>query len=213
MRIGESIWSRADFKQLNTTSSLRHSTTSTSTVKLNCDIDSSLQSNTVDSNRDGKEIVHASHHIIDSSKRIVFNRLFPNPTCKQHRYTLSNETSRIVHRFQTTDILVDENGPFWPLTFPMKHTKASFLHLISNNENRAYCEYYSLLGKTNRQTFDNQPAVYKYTENFKHPTLIYDMDKSPRKQQANLNVHENICPSLIFESRFEGGNLRQVRRM
>jgi hypothetical protein len=63
------------------------------------------------------------------------------------------------------------------------------------------------------QTYDNQPAIYKYSESLKHPAIIYDMERSPRNQTIKSNDNEQICPQLIFESRFEGGNLRQVRRV
>jgi hypothetical protein len=43
--------------------------------------------------------------------------------------------------------------------------------------------------------------------------IAYDMEKSSRQQQIKSNDNENICPQLIFESRFEGGNLRQVKRV
>ncbi len=69
------------------------------------------------------------------------------------------------------------------------------------------------LDTNTRQTYDNQPAIYKYIESLKHTAIVYDMDKSPRNQQIKSNDNEQICPQLIFESRFEGGNLRQVKRV
>ncbi|CAF0947049.1 unnamed protein product [Rotaria sordida] len=65
----------------------------------------------------------------------------------------------------------------------------------------------------NRQTYDNQPAIYKYQDTLKHPIIVYDMDKSARVQQIKQSDYDQTCPQLIFESRFEGGNLRQVRRV
>ena len=70
-----------------------------------------------------------------------------------------------------------------------------------------------VLDSHHRQTFDNQPAIYKFTNILKHPTIVYDMDKTCKHQPIKCLDDEQMCPSLIFESRFEGGNLRQVKRM
>ena len=90
--------------------------------------------------------------------------------------------------------------------------------LRRNEKRHHFNEYYyshqnPFLGINLHQTVDSQPALYKYTDVIKHPILIYDMDKSPRQQQPKINDSEHMCPSLMFESRFEGGNLRQVKRV
>ncbi|CAF4324946.1 unnamed protein product, partial [Adineta steineri] len=120
--------------------------------------------------------------------------------------------------FLTTEIPVDDHGPFWPLAVPMKHLAPSFSFLLRNENHQTPKEYYYLhnehfLGTKHQQTFDNQPALQKYTDAFKHPTVIYDMDKTSRKQEPKPIENELICPPLIFESRFEGGNLRHVKRV
>ncbi|CAF1561770.1 unnamed protein product, partial [Didymodactylos carnosus] len=133
--------------------------------------------------------------------------------------------------FINTGIVVDVHGPFWPMAHPIKHPTPSF-NLFSiiennnnskrnNNRNKNIKEYYicSSNSSTNQQqqhhqqTYDNQPAMLRYTDTLKHPILIYDMEKSHRNQVAKQNDNEQLCPPLIFESRFEGGNLRQVKRV
>ena len=67
--------------------------------------------------------------------------------------------------------------------------------------------------KLHQQTFDNQPAIVKYTGALQGPVLVYDMDKSAREQPIKPEQSEDVPPQLIFESRFEGANLRQVTRL
>jgi hypothetical protein len=93
----------------------------------------------------------------------------------------------------------------------MKYPSPSYLFRIPNIKYSK--EYYHILDTTNQQTYDNQPAIYKYTQTLKHSTIVYDMDKSARHQQVKQHDTEYLCPQLIFESRFEGGNLRQVKRV
>ncbi len=130
-------------------------------------------------------------NLINSNKRVLLNqRLLFFSTCKKS---------------------LDQTGPFWPIGFPIKYPPPSCL---SRTLNIKYSkEYYHILDTTHRQTYDNQPAIFKYGDTFKHSTIVYDMDKSPKNQQTKQNDNENICSQLIFESRFEGGNLRQVKRV
>jgi len=129
--------------------------------------------------------------LISSSKRFL---------CNQHLLF-----------FSPCKISIDQTGPFWPIEFPIKYPAPSYLYRTSNV--KYLKQYYHFLDTTNRQTYDNQPAIYKYTEPLKHSVIVYDMDKSAKCQQIKQNDNENICPHLIFESRFEGGNLRQVKRV
>jgi len=113
--------------------------------------------------------------------------------------------------FLNCKISLNQAGPFWPKGFPIKYPPPSCLSRTSNVKYSK--EYYHILDTTNRQTYDNQTAIYKYTDTFKHSIIVYDMDKSPKHQQTKQNDNEHICPQLVFESRFEGGNLRQVKRV
>jgi hypothetical protein len=113
--------------------------------------------------------------------------------------------------FSSCKLSIDQTGPFWPKDFPIKYPPA--LYLSQTLHVKYSKEYYKFLDRNNQQTYDQQPAIYKYTETLKRSAVVYDMDKSARHQHIKQNDNENICPQLIFESRFEGGNLRQVKRV
>ena len=113
--------------------------------------------------------------------------------------------------FSSNKISIDQTGPFWPIGFPIYYSPRSSSSRIFNVDYSE--EYYPHLDTTNRQTYDNQPAIYKYTGTLKHSLIVYDMEKSARHQPIKSHDNELICPQLIFESRFEGGNLRQVKRV
>ncbi|CAF1515721.1 unnamed protein product [Rotaria sp. Silwood1] len=134
---------------------------------------------------------------------------------EQYGYII-NSTKRFLHNnrilfFSSWNIYVDQLGPFWPTDYPIKHGTLSHLSRTFNIKNSK--EYYRFLGINNRQTYDNQPAIYKYRGILKHPIIVYDMDKSSRNQQIKQSDNDQISPQLIFESRFEGGNLRQAPDM
>ena len=212
MRIGQSIWSREDFNLNNPRSLLLFSTSSKSFVQFHTDLHSTPECD-ADQHETDPQTGLPQEDSINSSRKLFSNLQFRNRIYEQQQHPLSDGTSKIVYFFRGTKIPVDETGPFWPMAFPIKFPPLSFLSLLSNNKRRNYPEYYPSLGKPNRQTFDNQPAIYKYTDAIKHPILIYDMDKSPRQQQPKVYESEQMCPPLVFESRFEGGNLRQVKRV
>jgi hypothetical protein len=218
MRVGRSIWSREDFNQNNPTSSLIFSRTSKSAIKFHSDTELNHTFDVNTDQSDPQEIPLPHGNLINSSKKIFSNRNFRSRIYKQHQFILKDGTIKTIYYFRSTEIPVDHNGPFWPLAFPLKHPTLSFLFLTRNENKYPRKEYYDLhnhhfLGTKNQQTFDNQSAVNKYTDVFKHSVIIYDMDKSPRQQESKPLESEQTCPSLIFESRFEGGNLKQVKRV
>ena len=69
------------------------------------------------------------------------------------------------------------------------------------------------LGQQRRQTFDHQRALLKYPNAPSHAITVYDMHRTAKQQCSESNGNEHICPALTFESRFEGGNLQQVKRV
>ncbi len=216
MRIGQSIWSREDFNLNNPTSSLLFSTTSSKSLfKFQSDIEISQESELYE-----QDILLPHGNLINSSKKLFANKIVRNRIYEQHQQALNDGTFKTIYYFRATKISLDDTGPFWPMAFPIKLPAPSFLSLTRNENISRLKEYYSsrnrrFLGSNpqQQQTFDNQPAMSKYTDVFKHSTIVYDMDKSPRQQQPKANESEQTCPSLIFESRFEGGNLRQVKRV
>ncbi|KAK7475648.1 hypothetical protein BaRGS_00033141 [Batillaria attramentaria] len=60
------------------------------------------------------------------------------------------------------------------------------------------------------RTVDNQ--VTPYTNRWRGVLIVYDSERSPRDYSPQP-VTEGCCPNLVFESRFESGNLRQARRI
>ena len=69
--------------------------------------------------------------------------------------------------------------------------------------------YFSVPGA---KTFDNQ--VTQYTQKWRGICIVYDSEKSKRDQMtAEPPRNPLYAPHLIFESRFESGNLRQARRV
>ena len=208
MRIGQSIWSREDFNLNNPSSSLLFSTTSSKTSWK-------IPSNT-DFNENPETEVLLPHGIpINSSRKLFSNKLVRNRIYEQQEQILEDGTSKTIYFFRATKIAVDDSGPFWPMAFPIKHPTPTFLiERPSHSKEYYYDPERPFLGSNHHpQTFDNQPASYKYTDPWKHSLIVYDMDKSPRQQQAKSSENEQMCPSLLFESRFEGGNLRQVKRV
>ncbi|CAF2856372.1 unnamed protein product [Rotaria sp. Silwood2] len=217
MRIGQSIWSREDFNLNNPTSSLVLSTKAKSLIKFRSDTDLNRSFDTHNDENE-QEIILPHGHPINSSKNLFSNLQLRSRIYEQQQFVSKDGTVKTVYYFRATRICIDESGPFWPMAFPIKHPTPSFLFYTRNEKKHRFKEYYYLhdnhfLGKNHQQTFDNQPAMFKYTDVLKHPILVYDMDKSPRQQQPKANDNEQMCPSLIFESRFEGGNLRQVKRV
>jgi hypothetical protein len=218
MRIGQSIWSREDFNLNNPTSSLLFSTTSSKSVfKFQSDTELIPSSDLNNQDENEQEFLLPHGYSINSSKKLFSDKLLRNRICEQHQYALNDGTFKTIYYFRTTKIAFDDTGPFWPMAFPIKHPTPSFVSL-RNDKKTCFKEYYHsdpshFLGANQQHTFDNQPAVQKYTGVFKHSILIYDMDKSPRQQQPKIHDGEQMCPALIFESRFEGGNLRQVKRV
>ena len=213
MRIGQSIWSREDFNLNNPTSSLLFSTTSSSKsiAKFQSETDISQQSELYE-----QEILLPHGNPINSSKKLFANKIIRNRIYEQHQHPLHDGTFKTIYYFRATKIPVDDSGPFWPMAFPIKHPTPTFLALKSTeNPFRSKEYYHHILGSNSQtqQTFDNQPAVQRFTDAFKHSILIYDMDKSPRHQLVKPCESEQMCPPLTFESRFEGGNLRQVKRV
>ncbi|UJR33783.1 hypothetical protein I4U23_021209 [Adineta vaga] len=199
MRIGQSIWSREDFNLNHPTSSLIFSRTSNSLLKFYSDTELGLEEN-------------EQENTINSSKKLFSNINFRSRIYKKQESILNDGTIKTTFCFRSTDIPVDDHGPFWPMIVPINHLGPSFSFLIRNQMKHPPKEYYSLDTKLH-QTFDNQPANQKYTDVFKHSIVVYDVDKSPRKQEVKPLDNEFICPPLIFESRFEGGNLQQAKRV
>lgn len=66
----------------------------------------------------------------------------------------------------------------------------------------------AVLGST---TYENQKTPY--THKIRGAAVVYDSVKSPKDQKLEQPTNPLISPNLVFESRFESGNLRQARRV
>ncbi|PAA91645.1 hypothetical protein BOX15_Mlig032425g2 [Macrostomum lignano] len=103
----------------------------------------------------------------------------------------------------------DSHGPFWPRDFGPCHPTPRHRRLPSP-------EFEPLLlplrnpGCEPLLTVDNQTT--QYTGRWRGVQIVYDSEKCPRHYTPSP-VSEGLSPSLVFESRFESGNLRQARRV
>jgi len=61
------------------------------------------------------------------------------------------------------------------------------------------------------RTYENQ--VTQFTHKLRGSGVVYDSQKSPKKQKVETPSNPLIAPNLVFEARFECGNLRQARRV
>ncbi|UJR13507.1 hypothetical protein I4U23_000521 [Adineta vaga] len=129
--------------------------------------------------------------------------------CTFERNALNGDSTNVY--VDKNGVIITENGPFWPETFRILHPTPKLLSRDLIQE-ESYLSS-SVSNIINQQTYDNQPAIYKYTESFKHPVIVYDMEKTAKIQPIKSTDNEQMCPALIFEARFESGNLRQVKRV
>uniref|UniRef100_A0A1I8HQD0 Cytosolic carboxypeptidase 2 n=1 Tax=Macrostomum lignano TaxID=282301 RepID=A0A1I8HQD0_9PLAT len=67
-----------------------------------------------------------------------------------------------------------------------------------------------LTGSEPTVTFDTQRT--QFSGRWRGTQIVFDSERSPR-HYSPPTVPEDTCPSLVFESRFESGNLRQARRV
>jgi hypothetical protein len=103
-------------------------------------------------------------------------------------------------------ISLNKYGPFWPKSHKIIHSIPKF---ISNRVSDK--EYY-----TDKMSFNDLPSSSnfntQYTADWRFSTIVYDSQKSSRIQEPIIFA-QRFSPSLVFESRFESGNLRQARRV
>ena len=98
-------------------------------------------------------------------------------------------------------ILLNKYGPFWPKTHKIIHQLPKFILKCDVNK-----EFY-----TNKDSIATQ-INSQYTADWKNYTVVFDCHKSPRIQEPII-FSQRYSPTLVFESRFESGNLRQARRV
>ncbi|CAF0747278.1 unnamed protein product [Adineta ricciae] len=143
--------------------------------------------------------------IVKSNKADILNLLDQRSSTNINPKTFVNQYG----------VVISEDGPFWPCDYRILHPtpKLNTREVTPKEEFYSSVDESSLKSTKGHQTFDNQPAGQKYTDPFKHAVVVYEIDKTPRKQEAKPLDNETMCPTLIFESRFEGGNLQQAKRV
>ena len=205
MRVGQSIWAREDVHLHDRTGSLLFATTRSKEFLRHHSNPELLDSFDDDHLEYEQGLALPQTNSIHSSKSLFSDVQARNLAYEEHQSVSDDGSIKTVHYYHRTNIPVDINGPFWPTEFPIKHALPSFLSTMTR-------ERQSPVAKASHQTFDHQPALQKYTDVLTHSVLLYDMDKS-LAHQVKISESELMCPSLMFESRFEGGNLRQAKRV
>ena len=125
MRIGQSIWSREDFNLNNPRSSLLLSTTSNNLIKLRSDTELNRDLN-AKTNEIRHETILPHGHLINSSKKLFSNTNLRHRLYEQRQCMTDYGITKTIYCFRATKISIDDTGPFWPMTFPIKHPTPSF---------------------------------------------------------------------------------------
>ncbi|CAH8558882.1 unnamed protein product [Schistosoma turkestanicum] len=169
-----------------------------------------------------KEVTNQSEISMPTNIPINFNHI-TEQTKKCSPYTLPTF-------IDWNAVVRDRHGPFWPQNYgPICQTQCN-LHRGANNQN-------------DRDSNINKPIIPNYTEEinqlknkqpqFKGIRVVFDSECSPCLSETLsssssttscsvdiqqlvkdlANTQQWTPPCLMFESRFESGNLRQVRRI
>ena len=212
MRVGQSIWAREEVHLHDRAGSLLFTAPRSKEFVRHHSNPALVDSFDDDHSVYEQDSTLPQTNSISSSKSLFSNVHSRNLAYDEHQAVSNDGSIKTVHYYHRTQIAVDINGPFWPTEFPIKHALPSFLSARTNEKSTSSEERQPLVGKASQQTFDHQPALQKYTDVLTHSVLVYDMDKS-LAHPVKINDSELMCPSLMFESRFEGGNLRQAKRV
>ncbi|PAA61456.1 hypothetical protein BOX15_Mlig000412g2 [Macrostomum lignano] len=103
----------------------------------------------------------------------------------------------------------DSRGPFWPRDFGPCHPTPSHRRLACPGPEPLLLPLKNP-GSEPTVTFDTQRT--QFSGRWRGTQIVFDSERSPR-HYSPPTVPEDTCPSLVFESRFESGNLRQARRV
>ncbi|XP_071941889.1 uncharacterized protein [Antedon mediterranea] len=117
----------------------------------------------------------------------------------------NNKMKELLKEDNFNGVLMTKDGPFWPPEYtPVVPKPQHILELPKN---------YELLSNNVPQkarTVHNQRT--RWFRPWDGSLMVYDSERSSRTS-AILDVPEGCCSSLLFESRFESGNLRQAKRV
>ncbi|XP_062568587.1 uncharacterized protein LOC134230763 isoform X2 [Saccostrea cucullata] len=115
-----------------------------------------------------------------------------------------NENGAYKDRF---GVVRDQHGPFWPGEWGPLFPTPRFKWFTDIPEEPLFTSAHN---QQFTKTFDNQQTPY--TSKWRGVLIVYDSERSSRDHSPQP-VPEGCCPNLVFESRFESGNLRQARRV
>ncbi|XP_021377476.1 uncharacterized protein LOC110465752 isoform X6 [Mizuhopecten yessoensis] len=105
-------------------------------------------------------------------------------------------------------VVRDGNGPFWPSDVGPLFPTPRFLWFTEHLPVEPL--FFHIHNLQFPVTFDNQSS--QYTGKWRGVLIVYDSERSSR-DRIPQPVPDGCCPNLMFESRFESGNLRQARRV
>ncbi|XP_052763307.1 uncharacterized protein LOC128205605 isoform X4 [Mya arenaria] len=117
-------------------------------------------------------------------------------------------------------VVRNQHGPFWPNDWGPLYPAPKFLWNTDTPVEPLYyffkTEPADRLIEEQKFTDQNYPTVESqvtsYTSKWRGVLIVFDSERSSRDHFPNP-VPQGCCPSLLFESRFECGNLRQARRV
>ncbi|KAK3087050.1 hypothetical protein FSP39_000988 [Pinctada imbricata] len=132
-----------------------------------------------------------------------------NNLLKTSFWNYSEQLEEFISRYKTRppDIKFWPYGPYWPKYYDTE--------ILETPRHCSTCPPFEpiLRGNIDTQfpkTFDNQET--QFTQKWRGVLIVYDSERSSRDRSPQP-VPEGCCPNLVFESRFESGNLRQARRV
>ncbi|XP_055956157.1 cytosolic carboxypeptidase 2 [Patella vulgata] len=102
-------------------------------------------------------------------------------------------------------VIRSEHGPFWPTELVPLFPAPKLLDINNLGVEPLYFQLPVAM-----TTIDKQHSPY--SGRWRGMLVVYDSERSQR-DHAPQPVPEGCCPNLVFESRFECGNLRQARRV
>ncbi|XP_052234973.1 uncharacterized protein LOC127847242 isoform X4 [Dreissena polymorpha] len=120
-------------------------------------------------------------------------------------------------------VVRNHHGPFWPSDWGPLYPAPKFLWNTNTPVEPLYYFFKrDCMGKRRefsrpmKDADQNYPTVEsqatQYTSKWRGVLIVYDSERSSRDHFPSP-VPEGCCPNLLFESRFESGNLRQARRV
>ncbi|CAD5114345.1 DgyrCDS3484 [Dimorphilus gyrociliatus] len=122
-----------------------------------------------------------------------------------NRYSQHLEEFISKYKTKPPDIKYWPYGPYWPPHYygPLLQTP-KHLRTMPDYIEPLFCKDNKKLSIDKQQT--------EFDRRWRGVQIVYDSEKSGKDYQPPP-VASGFCPSLTFESRFESGNLRQVRRV